>query len=79
MTEDKKPLKVVFAPGFFDNLPADLTAEDRAELVAQIERMAASGEMFELGEPLDPDDPEDAAAFEAIERAFSDGKPKQHQ
>lgn len=77
MNEPKK-LKVIFAPGFFDHLPPGLTEAERAELVAEVTRLAESGELLEQGRPLDPDDPEDAEALEAIERALSGAGPE-HQ
>ena len=48
MTEKK--MKVEFAPGCFDDF--DGTKQDLDELVAEIERMANSGEMFENSKPV---------------------------
>lgn len=74
MTNPKEPLKAVFAPGFFDSPAlAGLSEAERAELVAEITRMVESGAILEQGRELDPNDPEDAEAFEAIERALSHG------
>lgn len=42
MTEEKKPLKVEFAPGCFDQF--DGTQEELDELIAEITRMVESGE-----------------------------------
>jgi hypothetical protein len=55
MTEKK--MKIVFAPGCFDNL--DMTQEEMDELLAEINRMVDSGEMLENAVPvseLDLDD-----------------------
>ena len=49
MTDPKK-LKVEFAPGCFDNF--DGTQEELDEMIAEIQRMADSGEMFEDSEEL---------------------------
>ena len=48
MTEKK--MKVEFAPGCFDDF--DGTQQELDELVAEIERMANSGEMFENSTPV---------------------------
>ncbi len=53
MTEDKK-LKVVFAPGCFDNFDGDQAELD--ELIAEINRLVESGEIFEKAQPVDLDD-----------------------
>ena len=52
-----KKIKVEFAPGAFDNF--DGTQEELDELIAEITRMAESGEMFENAQPLNMDDPDD--------------------
>ena len=46
---DKK-MKVEFAPGCFDDF--DGTQQELDELVAEIQRMANSGEMFENSKPV---------------------------
>ena len=48
MTEKK--MKVEFAPGCFDDF--DGTQQELDELVAEIQRMANSGEMFENSTPV---------------------------
>ncbi len=53
MTEDKK-LKVVFAPGCFDDFDGDQAELD--ELIAEINRLVDSGEIFEKAQPVDLDD-----------------------
>lgn len=42
MTEEKKPMKIEFAPGCFDNFEG--TQEELDELMAEIQRMFDSGE-----------------------------------
>jgi hypothetical protein len=54
MTEQKKPLKIEFAPGAFDNF--DGTQEELDGLMAEIHRMFASGELMENSRPLDMDE-----------------------
>jgi hypothetical protein len=53
MTEDKK-IKIEFAPGAFDNF--DGTQEELDELLAEIQKMADSGEMLENSRELSEDD-----------------------
>lgn len=65
MTEDKK-YKVFFAPGALDNFEG--TQEELDEMVAEIQRLAESGEIMEIAEPLDEDSlEEDPELREAIE------------
>ena len=54
MTEQKKPTKIEFAPGCFDTF--DGTQEELDGLMAEIQRMFESGEIFEKSVPLDLDD-----------------------
>ncbi len=63
--ESKKPIEVVFAPGCFDNF--DGTQEELDELMAQIQKMAASGELFEKSNSLDIDQLVDELSDEEIE------------
>jgi len=56
MNENEKPenpedLKVVFAPGCFDNFEG--TQEELDELIAEINRLVSSGELFEKAVPID--------------------------
>jgi hypothetical protein len=53
MTEKNK-MKVVFAPGCFDNF--DGTQEELDELVAEINNMVDSGKLFEQSKAVDIDD-----------------------
>lgn len=48
-----KKIKIEFAPGAFDHF--DGSQEELDEIVAEITRMAESGEMMERALPLDPD------------------------
>lgn len=49
-----KDLKVVFAPGCFDDFEG--TQEELAELIAKIHEMAASGEITDNATLVDVDD-----------------------
>jgi len=51
MSEDKKKLEVVFAPGCFDEF--DGTQEELDELMKQIMAMAESGELEANATPVD--------------------------
>ena len=51
MTEEKKPIKVIFAPGAFDDF--DGTQEELDAMVVEIQRLAESGEIEELSQPID--------------------------
>jgi len=63
MTEEKKPVKIVFAPGSLDDFEG--TQEELDEMVAEIQRLAESGELEEMADPIDfEDDPELAEAME---------------
>lgn len=48
---NKEPMKLEFAPGCFDTF--DGTQEELDELIAEIEKMVASGEFLENSEPID--------------------------
>lgn len=50
----KSKIKVEFAPGAFDSF--DGTQEELDSLIAEIQRMADSGELEEMSIPLDSDD-----------------------
>ena len=75
MPENKKPMKVTFEPGCFDDFEG--TQEELDDLVAEIQRMADTGELFENAVPLDDIDLDEMdeevqAVFEkAIEPANS--------
>lgn len=62
MSEDNKPVKIVFAPGCFDSFEG--TQEELDAMIAEITRMAESGELLEKSQPLDLDlDPEELEAM----------------
>jgi hypothetical protein len=63
---DKKKIHVEFAPGAFDSF--DGTQEELDALVAEIERMAQSGELQEHSIPLDEDDIFDNISEEDIDQ-----------
>lgn len=71
MSENEKPLKVVFAPGCFDNL--DMSQEELDEFVKMIQAKVEDGSIFTDSRPLDPDDPEDA---ELIERMIEESEQR---
>ena len=50
MSQNKKPIEVIFAPGAFDSFEG--TQEELDELVAQIQQMAESGELTEKSRAL---------------------------
>ena len=53
MTEEKKPLKIEFAPGCFDNF--DGTQEELDDLVAELTRLVESGELMDEALEVDLD------------------------
>lgn len=53
MTEEKKPIKIEFAPGCFDNFEG--TQEELDELMKEITRMFESGDAQLKAVPLDID------------------------
>jgi hypothetical protein len=50
MTEDKKPLKIEFAPGCFDHFEG--TQEELDELIAEITEAVTNGDLMDLSEEL---------------------------
>ncbi len=69
MTEEKK-YKVVFAPGAFDDF--DGTQEELDAMVAEIQRLAESGEIDELSQPMDENIlDEEPEIREALEEAIA--------
>ena len=56
MNDNEKP-EIVFAPGCFDNF--DGTQEELDEMIAAINQMVESGEIFEKARPIDLDNPSD--------------------
>ena len=66
MSEDSKKIHITFAPGAFDNF--DGTQEELDGLIAEIQRMAESGELDEMSVPLDSDDILDSVSEEDREQ-----------
>jgi hypothetical protein len=66
MSTDKKKIHITFAPGAFDNF--DGTQEELDGLIAEIQRMAESGELDEMSVPLDSDDILDSVSEEDREQ-----------
>jgi hypothetical protein len=54
MTDEQKKPEIIFAPGCFDNFEG--TQEELDEMIAEIQRMAESGELFENSTELDLED-----------------------
>ena len=50
---DKKKVHITFAPGAFDNF--DGTQAELDALIAEVQRLAESGELEEMSVPLDDD------------------------
>jgi hypothetical protein len=66
MSQDKKKIHVEFAPGAFDSF--DGTQEELDALMAEIQRMAESGELEENSIALDSDDILDSVSEEDREQ-----------
>ena len=65
--ENKKTPKVIFEPGCFDSFEG--TQEELEELMAEIVRMAESGELEENARPIDLDNEEDLDILSHIAEA----------
>ncbi len=65
MTEDKKPVEIVFAPGCFDHFEG--SQEELDDLVKQITEMAKTGELFERSNPVDIETLADELSDEELE------------
>jgi hypothetical protein len=63
--EDRKELKVVFAPGCFDTFEG--SQEELDELMAEIGRLITTGELFEQATPLNLDEMTDEELREIAE------------
>lgn len=81
---DMNTPKIVFAEGCFDNFEG--TQEELDELVAEIQRLVDTGEIFERSVPVNVDDlnEEELAAFasevlsdEELEELHAQGMPMQ--
>jgi hypothetical protein len=63
MSEDNKPVKIVYAPGCFDSFEG--TQEELDQMIAEITRMAETGELFEKSQAVEFDEEELEAMIEA--------------
>jgi hypothetical protein len=72
---DPKKIKIEFAPGCFDNF--DGTQEELDEIMAEIIRMAESGEIEENSKRLSEEDLADIPP-EMLEKLLSDNEPKRN-
>ena len=70
--DNKKPLKITFAPGCFDDF--DGTQEELDELVAHLTAMAESGELLEKSTPVDFDTEDNEELKEFIEKVVEKSK-----
>ena len=75
-TIDPKEIKITFAPGAFDGFEG--TQEELDELIAEITRMAQSGELQEQSRPIDWENP-DADDLEVIEHLNNLNQPRSIQ
>jgi hypothetical protein len=62
MSEDNKPVKIVFAPGCFDSFEG--TQEELDQMIDEITRMAETGELFEKSQAVEFDEEELEAMIE---------------
>jgi tRNA threonylcarbamoyladenosine modification (KEOPS) complex Cgi121 subunit len=79
MTEEKKEIKIEFAPGAFDHFEG--TQEELDELVAEVQKMFAGKtreELEEMSRPLEEEDFEElpAEVLERIAGFISDAEHK---
>ena len=71
MTEKKKP-ELIFMPGCFDNFEG--SQEDLDELLAEIQRLVDTGEIFEKSSPVNIDAILDEFTDEEIEEIFNEAE-----
>ena len=72
-----KPLKVVFAPGCFDNM--DMTQEELDEFMEMLKSKIEDGSIFTDSRALDPDDPEDAELVARLEQQMIENADRKLQ
>jgi hypothetical protein len=70
MTDEKKKLDIVFMPGCFDNFEG--TQEELDEMMAEIQRLAETGEIFEKSTPVDLDAFLEELSEEELEEILED-------
>jgi hypothetical protein len=76
MSENKK-ITVEFAPGAFDNF--DGTQEELNQLVAEITKMAETGELFERSRPVDLDEMIEEGDLDIVEHIVNSQVPRNLQ
>ena len=76
MTEEKKPLKVIFEPGCFDSFEG--TQEELDEMIAEIHRLVESGELMEKAEPIDVDSILEEFTDEELDEMFEEMLAKKY-
>ena len=54
MSKEEKPIKIVFAPGCFDNFEG--TQEELDKMIAEITQMIESGEIYDKAEMIELDE-----------------------
>ena len=59
--EERKQIKIEFAPGCFDNF--DGSQEELDQLMADLQRMIETGELFERARPVDIDEMSEEEAY----------------
>lgn len=75
--DSPKKMKIVFAPGCFDNM--DMSQEELDEFVKMLETKVEDGSLLEESRSLDPDDPEDAEIIERLLQAQEDNEKRKLQ
>jgi hypothetical protein len=78
MTEEKKALKLEFAPGCFDSFEG--TQEELDDLMSEIQRMFDSGEMEANSTPVDIDEliEEEPEYALKLMQSLNDEEPKRN-
>lgn len=69
--------KIVFAEGCFDNFEG--TQEELDELIAEIQRLVDTGEIFERSLPLDIDSLDETELAQLAESLLDEGELKELQ
>lgn len=72
---DMNTPKIVFAEGCFDNFEG--TQEELDELIAEIQRLVDTGEIFERSVPLDIDSLDETELAQLAESLLDDGELKE--
>lgn len=74
MTQEKKPLKITFAPGCFDHF--DGTQEELDALIKEIQDGFQDGSFFEKAKMVDLDELDDDELSELFESIDDEDTPK---